>query len=105
MWEKKQFKRKKSDRPTQTFTIGNSIVRLHFSPTEKRADWNTSSNGLIAETLTSAKTSIDMALFVFSETQLSAKLAPLTKKPIAIRGLFDPGFMTRPYSKSLDMLG
>ena len=105
MWEKKRFKRKKGDRPTQTFTIGRSIVQLHFSPTEKRLDWNTSSNGVIAETLTTAKTSIDLALFVFSDVKLSAKLAPLTKKPIAIRGLFDPGFMTRPYSKSLDMLG
>lgn len=105
MWEKKQFKRKKGDRPTQTFTIGRSIVQIHFSPTEKRSDWNTSSNGVIAETLTTAKTSIDLALFVFSDVKLSAKLAPLTKKPIAIRGLFDPGFMTRPYSKSLDMLG
>ena len=105
MWEKKRFKRKKGDRPTQTFTIGRSIVQLHFSPTEKRSDWNTSSNGVIAETLTTAKTSIDLALFVFSDVKLSAKLAPLTKKPIAIRGLFDPGFMTRPYSKSLDMLG
>ena len=105
MWEKKQFKRKKGDRPTQTFTIGRSTVQLHFSPTAKRSDWNTSSNGVIAETLTTAKTSIDLALFVFSDVKLSAKLAPLTKKPIAIRGLFDPGFMTRPYSKSLDMLG
>lgn len=105
MWEKKRFKRKKGDRPTQTFTVGRSIVQLHFSPTEKRSDWNTSSNGVIAETLTTAKTSIDLALFVFSDVKLSAKLAPLTKKPIAIRGLFDPGFMTRPYSKSLDMLG
>ena len=105
MWEKKQFKRKKGDRPTQTFTIGRSTVQLHFSPTAKRADWTTSSNGLIAETLSEAQTSIDMALFVFSDVKLSAKLAPLTKKPIAIRGLFDPGFMTRPYSKSLDMLG
>ena len=105
MWEKKQFKRKKGDRPTQTFTIGRSTVRLHFSPTEKRANWNTSSNGLIAETLTSTKTSIDMALFVFSDVKLSTQLAPLTQKPIAIRGLFDPSFMTRPYSKSLDMLG
>ena len=105
MWEKKKFKRKKGDRPTQTFTIGRSTVQLHFSPTAKRADWTTSSNGLIAETLSEAQTSIDMALFVFSDVKLSAKLAPLTKKPIAIRGLFDPGFMTRPYSKSLDMLG
>ena len=105
MWEKKRFKRKKGDRPTQTFTIGRSTVQLHFSPTAKRSDWNTSSNGVIAETLTTAKTSIDLALFVFSDVKLSAKLAPLTKKPIAIRGLFDPGFMTRPYSKSLDMLG
>lgn len=105
MWEKKQFKRKKRDRPTQTFTLGRSTVQLHFSPTEKRSDWNASSNGLIAETLREAKTSIDLALFVFSDVKLSAKLAPLTKKPIAIRGLFDPGFMTRPYSKSLDMLG
>ncbi len=105
MWEKKQFKRKKGDRLTQTFMIGNSTVQLHFSPTEKWADWTTSSNGLVAETLTTAKTSVDLALFVFSDVELSAKLAPLTKKPIAIRGLFDPGFMMRPYSKSLDMLG
>ncbi len=105
MFQEKRFKRKKGDRPVQQFTIGNSKLQLHFSPTPKRSNWNTSSNGLIAETLTQAKTSVDLALFVFSDPKLSTKLAPLTKRSIVVRGLFDSGFMARPYSKSLDMLG
>ncbi len=105
MFKSKQFKRKKSDRPAQLFTIGNTKLQLHFSPSPKRSNWNTSSNGLIAETLTQAKTSVDLALFVFSDPKLSTQLAPLTKRSIVVRGLFDAGFIKRPYSKSLDMLG
>jgi phosphatidylserine/phosphatidylglycerophosphate/cardiolipin synthase-like enzyme len=104
MFRDRQFKTRKPDRPAQTFTVGASQLKLHFSPSKPR-DWGNSSNSLIASTADQAKSSLDLALFVFSDPQLSNRLSALPQRNVTVRGLFEPGFFTRNYSNSLDMLG
>jgi phosphatidylserine/phosphatidylglycerophosphate/cardiolipin synthase-like enzyme len=105
MYQTHKFKTHKPDRPVQTFMVGDSKLKLHFSPIATKKPWTDSSNSLIADTADQAKSSLDLALFVFSDRQLSDRLSALPTKNVAVRGLFDPGFFRRPYSNSLDMLG
>jgi phosphatidylserine/phosphatidylglycerophosphate/cardiolipin synthase-like enzyme len=100
-----QFGTKKPHRDAKTLTIGNHQVDLQFSPSTKSIPWESSTNGLISRTLQSAQQSIDMALFVFSDQQLVNNLEPLHEKNVKIRALIDPGFIYRPYSEALDMMG
>ena len=105
MYQGRKFKTRKPDRPVKTFTVGNSKLKLHFSPTAAKKPWTDSSNSLIADTADQAKTSLDFALFVFSDRQLSDRLSALPTRNVTVRGLFEPGFFTRSYSNSWDMLG
>ncbi len=105
MYQSRKFKTRKPDRPIQTFVVGDSKLKLHFSPISVKKPWTDSSNSLIADTSDQAKTSLDLALFVFSDRQLSDRLSALPPRNVNVRGLFDPGFFTRPYSSSLNMLG
>ena len=105
MYQGNKFKTRKPDRPVQTFMVGDSKLKLHFSPIAVKKSWTDSSNSLIADTADQAKTSLDLALFVFSDRQLSDRLSALPPRNVTVRGLFEPGFFTRPYSNSLDMLG
>ncbi len=105
MYQDQKFKTSKPDRPVQTFTVGGSKLKLHFSPIAVKKSWTDGSNSLIADTADQAKTSLDLALFVFSDRQLSDRLSALPSRNVTVRGLFDPGFFTRSYSSSLDMLG
>jgi phosphatidylserine/phosphatidylglycerophosphate/cardiolipin synthase-like enzyme len=105
MYQGRKFKTRKPDRPVQTFMVGDSKLKLHFSPIATKKPWTDSSNSLIADTADQAKSSLDLALFVFSDRQLSDRLSALPPRNVTVRGLFDPGFFTRPYSSSLDMLG
>jgi competence ComEA-like helix-hairpin-helix protein len=100
-----QFGTKKPHRNAKTFTIDNHQVDLQFSPSTKNIPWESSTNGLISRTLQSAQQSIDMALFVFSDQKLVNSLEPLHNKNVKIRALVDSGFIYRPYSEALDMLG
>lgn len=105
MYQARKFKTRKPDRPVQTFIVGDSKLKLHFSPIATKKPWTDSSNSLIADTADQAKSSLDLALFVFSDRQLSDRLSALPTRNVTVRGLFDPSFFTRPYSNSLDMLG
>lgn len=105
MYQARKFKTRKPDRPVQTFMVGDSKLKLHFSPIATKKPWTDSSNSLIADTADQAKSSLDLALFVFSDRQLSDRLSALPTRNVAVRGLFDPGFFRRFYSSSLDMLG
>ena len=105
MYQGNKFKTRKPDRPVKTFMVGDSKLKLHFSPIAVKKPWTDSSNSLIADTADQAKMSLDLALFVFSDRQLSDRLSALPPRNVTVRGLFDPGFFTRPYSNSLDMLG
>ncbi len=100
-----QFGTKKPHRDPKTITIGNTQIDFQFSPSAKTIPWESSTNGLISRTLQSAQQSIDMALFVFSDQALVNALEPLHDRQIKIRALIDSGFIYRPYSKALDMMG
>ncbi|XGV99042.1 MAG: phospholipase D-like domain-containing protein [Leptolyngbya sp. BL-A-14] len=100
-----KFGVKKPFHPAQQIAIGSSTVTVQFSPTRPSIPWEQSSNGLIGKTLSQAKQSVDMALFVFSEQKLVNLLDTVHQKGVEVRTLIEPGFAYRPYSEALDMLG
>lgn len=99
------FGLQKPYRPPQTFTVGASTVTVQVSPTSSSLDWDQSVNGLIGRSLAPAQSSIDLALFVFSDQELSNILESRHQQGVEVRALIDPGFMYRSYSEGLDMLG
>ncbi|MEO0410192.1 MAG: phospholipase D-like domain-containing protein, partial [Cyanobacteria bacterium P01_A01_bin.135] len=80
-------------------------VDLQFSPTSPTRPWSESVNALAGQWLLQADQSIDLALFVFSDQQLSTLLQKSYTAGVAIRALIDAGFAYRPYSEALDLLG
>lgn len=100
-----RFGLKKPYRPAQTVRLGQSQITLQFSPTSARLPWAESVNGLIGRSLRQAKQQIDLALFVFSDQQLSNLLEIEQDQGVQIRALIEPSFAYREYSEGLDMLG
>ena len=100
-----QFGIDKLWRSPQTIIWDNTKLTVQFSPTSKSQDWSNSTNGLIGQTLNNANSSIDLALFVFSEQKLADILEQKRESGIKIRALIDRGFAFRYYSEGLDMLG
>ena len=99
-----QFGLDKPYRTPQTVYLPNGKITVQFSPTSRKQDWQKSTNGLIGATLEQATSSVDLALFVFSEQQLANILE--SKQPqIRVRGLIDEEFIFRYYSEALDLLG
>jgi phosphatidylserine/phosphatidylglycerophosphate/cardiolipin synthase-like enzyme len=107
MWgNPSRFGIRKPYRPAQTIKLGaNSQITVQFSPTSKQRAWQQSVNGLIGRTLAQAKQSVDLALFVFSDQQLSDILAADHNRGVQVRALIEPSFAYRDYSEALDMLG
>ena len=103
--EDSQFGIDKPWRSPKTITWNNTTVTVQFSPTSKSQDWSNSTNGLIGKTLSNANSSIDMALFVFSEQKLADILEQKREAGVKIRTLIDREFAFRYYSEGLDMLG
>ncbi|MBE9179855.1 competence protein ComE [Oculatella sp. LEGE 06141] len=100
------FGLKKPYRSPQTVTVApGSTVTVQFSPTSPRLPWQQSANGLIGRALNTATRSADLALFVFSEQNLSNLLQTKHSQGVQIRALIDPGFAYRNYSEALDMMG
>ena len=96
---------KKSFRPAQQVTLGDTIITVQFSPTSTTQLWSHSSSGLIGKTLSTAAKTVNMALFVFSEQRLANILDTEHQKGVQIRTLIEPGFAYRYYSEGLDMMG
>ncbi|MDG2989734.1 phospholipase D-like domain-containing protein [Candidatus Synechococcus calcipolaris G9] len=92
-------------RPTQRVQVGDVTVDVKFSPASRSIAWADTTNGLIAHVLTQARKTIDMALFVFSDQEISKALEPKNDQGVKIRTLIDPGFIYRDFSEGLDMLG
>ncbi len=103
--EDSRFGTHKPFRPAKQLTIGSSQVAVQFSPQQKTIPWEQTGNGLIGKTLSTARESIAMALFVFSDQPLVNLLEPLHQNGVEIRALIEPGFAYRSYSEGLDMLG
>ena len=95
----------KPRRMPKTISWENNSVTIQFAPTSTQQSWSLSTNGLIANTISKATKSIDLALFVFSEQKLADILQTKKRSGVAIRGVFDAGFAYRYYSEVLDMLG
>ena len=83
--------------------VGSTKVDILFSPHPKRS----ADHGLnwLAKQLRRARSSIDMALFVFSAQQLANVLEEQVKQGIKVRLVADPGFASRSFSEVLDLLG
>lgn len=106
MWgngEGGNFGLSKIQRKPEKLEIGQSDVIVHFSPTSKKLNWNESSNGLIASTIEKAKSSVDMALFVFSEQKITNALNENVN--LKIEALIESRFAFRYYSELLDLRG
>ena len=96
---------KKGNRMFPPILVGESAVSVHFSPLSKTQSWQDSSNGFIGEQLAKAETSVNFALFVFSEQKIADILAKGYEREVNINGLIEPSFAYRYYSEGLDMLG
>ncbi|PPS39793.1 competence protein ComE [Chroococcidiopsis sp. TS-821] len=100
-----KFGLKKPLRSPQHVQVGNTHISVQFSPTSPTVPWIYSTNGLIGQALSTAKSSVDLALFVFSEQQLANILETARQQSVQIRALIDPSFAFRTYSEALDMMG
>ena len=100
-----QFGLDKVWRSPETITWENTKMTIQFSPTSRSQDWANSTNGLIGKTLREANSTIDLALFVFSEQQIADILEKKYQSGVKIRALIDKDFAFRYYSEGLDMLG
>ena len=92
-------------RPEKKFSVGKGTVTIRFSPTSPTQPWQTSSNGLISQTLETAQKEVDLALFVFSDQEIANTLEKQHQTGVEIKALIDSDFFSRPYSEAMDMLG
>ena len=97
------FGRGKPSRPVRSVEVNGIQVDVLFAPHSQRSE----DHGLqlIAQHLSAAKHSIDLALFVFSAQLITDALAERVQSGVEIRLLADPGFASRPFSEVLDLLG
>jgi competence ComEA-like helix-hairpin-helix protein len=92
-------------RAAQSIPVGNATVRVKFSPTPAEVPWQSSSNGLIAQTLGKSRKTVDLALFVFSDQQIANELETDVQHGATLRVLIEPTFSYQYYSEALDLLG
>jgi phosphatidylserine/phosphatidylglycerophosphate/cardiolipin synthase-like enzyme len=100
-----KFGAKKPMRPIARVLVGSATVAVQFSPATSKTPWLQTPNGLIDRTLAKAKTSVNLALFVFSAQQLANTLEAKSQQGVGIRALVDSSFVYRPYSEAMDMMG
>ncbi|MBC7386866.1 MAG: competence protein ComE [Cryobacterium sp.] len=101
-----RFGVKKAYRPAMTVHLADGTpVTVQFSPFGKKVPEPDTTNGLIADVLSHAKSRIDFSLFVFSEQRISDVLEKVREQGVDVRGLIEPSFAYRYYSELLDMLG
>jgi phosphatidylserine/phosphatidylglycerophosphate/cardiolipin synthase-like enzyme len=100
-----KFGVKKPMRPIARVLVGSATVAVQFSPATSKTPWQQTPNGLIDQTLANAKTSVNLALFVFSAQQLANTLETKSQQGVGIRALVDSSFVYRPYSETMDMMG
>ncbi len=104
--DRPRFGIQKPSRPPQRFFVGDALVTVRFSPNSQSDPLASTSNGFIGQQLSRASESIDLALFVFSDTGIANNLRDLVaQRPVTLRGIFDPGFAFRYYSASVAMWG
>jgi competence ComEA-like helix-hairpin-helix protein len=100
-----KFGLQKNFKDVSKLTIGDSKIKLKFSPNSPTQPWNLTTNGLIGETVGKTLNNIDLALFVFSEQKIADILQQKYHNNATIRVLIDPDFAFQYYSEALDLSG
>ncbi|MCG9893486.1 MAG: DUF655 domain-containing protein [Thermosynechococcaceae cyanobacterium MS004] len=100
-----RFGVKKTFRAVQSIAVGAGTIQVKFSPTSATIPWQSSTNGLIAQSLSNSRKTIDLALFVFSDQQIANALEPPVQQGTTLRVLIEPTFAYQYYSEALDLLG
>jgi phosphatidylserine/phosphatidylglycerophosphate/cardiolipin synthase-like enzyme len=95
----------KSYRGPKTVRVGKTRITIQFSPTSQRFNWEETVNGLIGMHLARARKSVNAALFVFSDQNLSKILESSQSRGAEMGFLIEPKFAYRDYSELLDMMG
>ncbi|ESA36280.1 helix-hairpin-helix motif protein [Leptolyngbya sp. Heron Island J] len=93
----------KPARPPKIIALPNSQITVQFSPHRADAPREQTTNGVIAQTLSQASQSVDLALFVFTDQGIVDTLA--ARPNLRLRTLIDRSFIYRYHSEALDMLG
>jgi phosphatidylserine/phosphatidylglycerophosphate/cardiolipin synthase-like enzyme len=105
MWQG-LFKSRKPRRQPLTIPVGTGTMTINFSPASRTKSSSMTSNGIIAYFIHTAKKSIHIAVFVFSDREISDTLAAVHDAGIEdIKVLIDPDFYRQSYSKAYDALG
>lgn len=105
MWQG-LFKSHKPYRSPVTIPAGSGTITLNFSPASRKQDIKATSNGMIAYFVQQASSSVHIAVFVYSDQQISDTLGGVHDKGVEdIKVLIDPDFYRQPYSKAYDALG
>jgi phosphatidylserine/phosphatidylglycerophosphate/cardiolipin synthase-like enzyme len=99
------FGHNKTYRGPVTTSVKGSKITVQFSPTSQRYSWEESVNGLIATHIGKAKSSINAALFVFSDQKISDAMEKRNNQGVEIGVIIEPKFAYRYYSELLDLLG
>jgi phosphatidylserine/phosphatidylglycerophosphate/cardiolipin synthase-like enzyme len=104
MWNFK-FGPQKKHRVPVSFNFNNTKITIKFSSDSGKINYNETTNGLIRQTILSAKKSIDLALFVFSEQNLVDAIQERSFVGVKTQALVERSFAYREYSDLLDMMG
>jgi phosphatidylserine/phosphatidylglycerophosphate/cardiolipin synthase-like enzyme len=105
MWQG-LFKSHKPYRPPVTIPVGQGTVTIKFSPSRRKQDIEKTTNGVIADWIKRASSSVHVAVFVYSDQTISDALGEIHNKGVQdIKVLIDPDFYTKPYSKAYDAMG
>jgi len=99
------FGTNKTYRGPQTIKVGSTTITVQFSPTSARYSWDQTVNGLIAQHLHRAETSVKSALFVYSDQKIGNELEKKNDDGVVLDFLVEAKFVYRNYSEILDMLG
>jgi phosphatidylserine/phosphatidylglycerophosphate/cardiolipin synthase-like enzyme len=105
MWQG-LFKSHKPYRPPVTISVGQGTITVNFSPATSKKDIEKTSNGLIAQLINKASSSVHIAVFVYSDQKISDTLGEVRDRQVEdIKVLIDPDFYKQPYSKAYDAMG
>ena len=105
MWQG-LFKSHKPYRPPVTIPVGKGTITINFSPAKRKQEIETTSNGIIANLVEQASSSVHIAVFVYSDQTISDTLEEVHDRGVEdIKVLIDPDFYRQPYSKAYDALG
>lgn len=104
--KRSKFGVRKPYRPARTIQTADGTVQVQFSPFSRSQSDDATSSGLIARTLSTASSSIDIAAYVFTDAWVAEALRQAyTHRNIALRGVIDPSFVYHASSATLDMWG